>query len=144
MRPAASRPQGDGKELAKQKVVGGLLDVALDEIVRRAERARKRHNRALAGAASVFLLLAVAAGGSAVYALHQLRTNEAFLDATLKTATDLVNSAVAQANKYNVPRIATLALLATPRPTRCATVLSETTKPCRRSSGPSLPLPHIG
>jgi len=30
-------PQGDGKELAKQKVVGGLLDVDLDEIIRRGE-----------------------------------------------------------------------------------------------------------
>src|SRR5262249_16115537 len=38
---ADTRPQGDGKEMAKYKVVAGLLGLGLDEIVRRAERARK-------------------------------------------------------------------------------------------------------
>ena len=49
--------------------------------------------------------------GSAVYAWQQLKTNEAFLTATLKTATEIVDEAVAQAEKYGVPRTATLALL---------------------------------
>jgi tetratricopeptide (TPR) repeat protein len=57
------------------------------------------------------LLLAVVASGSAVYAWQQLKTNEAFLSATLKTATEIVNTAVAQAEKYRVPRAATLELL---------------------------------
>ena len=56
-------------------------------------------------------ILAVAATGSAVYAWQQLKTNEAFLNATLKRATEIVNTAVAQAEKYGVPRTATLALL---------------------------------
>ena len=59
----------------------------------------------------MFLLLAVAATGSAVYAWQQLKTNEAFLNATLKRATEIVDAAVAQAEKYNVPRTATLELL---------------------------------
>src|SRR5262249_8798536 len=88
------------------------LGVGLGEIVRRAERARRRRNRFWAAVAGVFLLLAVAASGSAVYAWHELKTNEAFLNATLKTATDIVNTAVAQAEKYSVPRTATLELLA--------------------------------
>ena len=58
------------------------------------------------------LLLAVLASGSAAYAWHELKTNEAFLNATLKRATDIVNESVAQAEKYGVPRTATLALLA--------------------------------
>jgi hypothetical protein len=62
---ADARPQGDGKEIAKQKVVAGLLGLGLDEIVRRAERARKRRNRWLAGLAGTFLFLAVVATGSA-------------------------------------------------------------------------------
>jgi hypothetical protein len=39
---ADARAQGDGKEIAKQKMVAGLLGLGLDEIVRRAERLRKR------------------------------------------------------------------------------------------------------
>jgi hypothetical protein len=57
---ADARGQGDGKEIAKQKVVAALLGVGLDEILRRAERARKRRNRFWAALAGVFLLLAVA------------------------------------------------------------------------------------
>ena len=109
---ADARPQGDGKDLAKHKLAAALLGLGLDEIVRRAERARRRRNRFWGALAGAFLLLAVAATGSAVYAWHQLKTNEAFLNATLKTATDIVNTAVAQAEKYNVPRTATLELLA--------------------------------
>jgi hypothetical protein len=111
--PIASdaRKQGDGKEIAKQKVVAGLLGLGLDEIVRRAERARKRRNRFWAALAGVFLVLAVAASGSAVYAWQQLKTNEAFLNSTLKRATEIVDEAVVQAEKYNVPRTATLTLL---------------------------------
>src|SRR3954462_692851 len=108
---ADAREQGDGKEIAKQKVIAGLLGLRLDEIVRRAERARKRRNRFWAALAGVFLLLAVAASGSAVYAWQQLKTNEAFLNATLARATDIVDTAVVQAEKYNVPRTATLELL---------------------------------
>ena len=59
----------------------------------------------------VFLILAVAAAGSAVYAWHQLKTNEALLDRTLRRATDLVNTAVGQAEQYGVSRALTLKLL---------------------------------
>jgi tetratricopeptide (TPR) repeat protein len=79
--------------------------------VRRAERARKRKNRFWAALAGVFLFLAVAASGSAAYAWQQLKTNEAFLNATLKRATEIIDEAVAQAERYNVPRAATLSLL---------------------------------
>lgn len=90
----------------------GAETATLDEIVHRAERARRRRNRFWSALAGVFLLLAFAAAGSAVYFWHQLTTNEAFLNATLKRATEIVDEAVALAEKYNVPRAATLALLA--------------------------------
>jgi tetratricopeptide (TPR) repeat protein len=105
------RESGDGFELALAKVVARLLGLSPDDIYRRAERARQRRTRILAGLAGVFLFLAVAAAGSAVYAWQQLKTNEAFLNATLQTATGIVNTAVAQAEKYNVPRTTTLELL---------------------------------
>jgi hypothetical protein len=47
-----ARAHGDGKEIAKQKVVAGLLGVSLDEIVRRAEQARRRRLRSWVGAVS--------------------------------------------------------------------------------------------
>jgi tetratricopeptide (TPR) repeat protein len=108
---ADARPEGDGKEIAKQKVVAGLLGVGLDEVVRRAERARRRRNRVWSALAGVFLLLALLATGSAVYAWRQLKTNEAFLNATLKRATEIVDEAVALAEKHSIPRTATLRLL---------------------------------
>jgi eukaryotic-like serine/threonine-protein kinase len=58
---ADARPQGDGKEAAKLKVVAALLGVGLDEIVRRAARARKRRNRVRMGAAGAALLVVGAA-----------------------------------------------------------------------------------
>ncbi len=59
---ADARPQGDGKEIAKQKIVAGLLGVGFDEIIRRAERARRRRNRlrfGLIGAAALIVASAV-------------------------------------------------------------------------------------
>ena len=64
------------------------------------------------GIIAVLAILLVVASGSAVYAWQQLKTNEAFLNATLETATEIVNTAVTQAEKYGVPRTATLEMLA--------------------------------
>jgi hypothetical protein len=52
------------------------------------------------GIIATLAILAIAATGSAIYAWQQLKTNEAFLTATLKTATEIVDAAVAQAEKY--------------------------------------------
>ena len=54
---ADARPQGDGKETAKLKIVAGLLGLGLDEIKRRAERARKRRILFRIGAGGVALLV---------------------------------------------------------------------------------------
>jgi tetratricopeptide (TPR) repeat protein len=105
------RDSGDGKSLGLAKVIAGLIGIGTDEVFRRAERARKRRNRFWGALAGVFLVLAIAASASAVYAWQQLKTNEAFLNATLERATEIVDEAVRQAEKYNVPRTATLALL---------------------------------
>ncbi len=108
---ADAREEGDGKTLALAKVVAGLLGVSSDDVFRRAERERRRKGRVRNGIIAVLAILAIAASGSAVYAWQQLKTNEAFLTATLKTATEIVNEAVTQAEKYGVPHRATLALL---------------------------------
>ena len=105
------REEGDGKSLALAKVVAGLLGVSSDDVFRRAERERRRKGRVRNGIIAVLAILVVAASGSAVYAWQQLKTNDAFLNATLKRATDIVNTAVSQAEIYGMPRKATLALL---------------------------------
>ena len=108
---ADARPQGDGREAAARKVVAGLLGVGLDEIVRRAERARKRRNRFWAALAGLFLLLAVAATGGLVWARYELARNEALLDRTLQRATGLVDRAVAMSEQFGVPRGVSLGVL---------------------------------
>ena len=105
------RDAADGKTLGLAKTIAGLTGLGADDLFRRAERARRRQTRIWGAVAGFCLLLAVLATGSTVYAWQQLKTNEAFLSATLKTATDIVNTAVAQAEKYRVPRAATLELL---------------------------------
>src|ERR1700677_5079737 len=57
---ADARPQGDGKEFAKLKVIAGLLGLGLDEIKRRAERARKRQNLLRFGMAAIVVVLIAA------------------------------------------------------------------------------------
>jgi TIR domain-containing protein len=108
---ADAREEGDGKALALAKVIAGLLDVTSDEVFRRSERERRRKARVRNGVIGVLAFLSAAAIGSAAYAWQQLKTNEAFLYATLKTATSFVDDAVTQAEKYGVPRTATLSLL---------------------------------
>jgi len=108
---ADARPQGHGRDLARQKIVAGLLGVGLDEIVRRAARAQRRRNRIWASIAGVFLVLAVVATSSAVYAWQQLKTNEAFLDATLERFTSMVNRAVSAGQSYSLPVRVTLGFL---------------------------------
>jgi tetratricopeptide (TPR) repeat protein len=105
------RENGDGADLALAKVVARLLDLSTDDVFRRAERERRRSATIRNAIIAILALLTVAAMGSAAYAWQQLKTNQAFLEATLKRATEIVNTAVAQAEKYNVPRTATLELL---------------------------------
>ena len=105
------RDSGDGRELALAKVIARLIGLSPDEVFRRAERERRRRSRIRNSFIAVLALLALAATGSALYAWEQLKTNEAFLNATLKTATEIVNTAVAQAEKFSVPHSATIELL---------------------------------
>jgi tetratricopeptide (TPR) repeat protein len=108
-----ARPEGDGKEGAKLKVAAALLGVSPDEMMRRVEKARQRRNGTSALLAGVFLAVAVAVTGSVMYAWRQLQSNDASLTSTLKTATQTLNTAVGQAEKYKLPRSVTLGFLGT-------------------------------
>jgi tetratricopeptide (TPR) repeat protein len=105
------REEGDGRELAVAKVVARLIGVTSDEVFRRAERARRRSANIRNGIIAALAVLVVVAGVSAYLFRAELMRNEALLEATLKTATEIVNTSVSQADKYNVPRTATVEML---------------------------------
>lgn len=108
---ADARPQGDGREMACAKVVAGLLGVALDEIVRRAERARRRHARVRNSIIGLLAALTLASVSGFVWARYELARNEELLDRTLAHATGIVNNAVTLSEQFHVPHTVSLGLL---------------------------------
>lgn len=108
---ADARPEGDGKEIAKRKVIAGLLSVELDEVVRRDQRAQRRHARLRNGIIAVLLALTLASAFGFFRARYELSRNEALLDRTLQRATGLVNKTVAMSEQFGVPRNVSLAIL---------------------------------
>jgi tetratricopeptide (TPR) repeat protein len=108
---ADARPQGDGKEIAKQKIVAALLGLPLDELVRRGERARKRHLWIRNSIISILLALTLASAAGFAWARYELSRNEALLDRTLQRATALVNKSVEMSTQFGIPRTISLSIL---------------------------------
>ena len=108
---ADARQEGDGKEIAKQKIVAALLGLGLDEIVRRDERAKKRHFRVRNSIISILLALTLASAAGFAWARYELSRNEALLDRTLQRATALVNKSVAMSTQFGIPRTISLSIL---------------------------------
>src|SRR5579862_9143659 len=108
---ADARPGYDGKEIAKQKVVAGLLGVGLDEIMRRAEQARRRHTLIRNSVVALLAVLTVASGAGFVWARYELSRNEMLLDRTLQRATAMVNQAVQVSQQFGVPHTVSLGML---------------------------------
>jgi hypothetical protein len=95
---ADARPEGDDRELAKLKIIAGMLGVRLDEIRKREaieQQKRVRRARLLAGSMAALALVAVAGAGVAAwqYKLAEERRVEAVerydqaLDSTLRFVT---------------------------------------------------------
>ncbi len=88
---ADARDMGDGPRRALQKIIAGLLDVSLDELVR---RDGKRHQKRLVFVAAVSVTFAVLTTGLLVRAnLAESAAQQASLEAQLQNARseDLVN-----------------------------------------------------
>jgi hypothetical protein len=118
---ADARPEGDGKEIAKQKVVAGLLGLGLDEILRRAERARKRRIRFRIGAASAAALVVAGAvlGWTAAVSLTS-RFDSAQLLSIATDAADVCVHASERAATENLPEARRIAFAV-----KCVAVLSN-------------------
>ena len=118
---ADARPEGDGKEIAKQKVVAGLLGLGLDEIMRRAERARKRRNRIRMGVtvATVLLIAGAAVGWTAAMSLTN-RFGSAQLLSIATDAADVCVHASGRAAAENLPEARRIAFAV-----KCVAVLGN-------------------
>jgi hypothetical protein len=101
---ADARPQGDGKETAKRKVIAGLLGVGFDEIARRAERARRRRNllRVGMGTFAVVLVAAIAFTGWAMDLFSAKLSVSDNLN-WVRDAADICEEAAATISRYNFP-----------------------------------------
>ncbi len=84
---ADARPQGDGKDTARLKLIAGMLGLGFDEIVRREDRARRRRMRNWIGALSV---LTLCFAGLAVYAELERRRAVETLNAATMTSNNLI------------------------------------------------------
>lgn len=105
------RQEADGRQLGVAKIVAGLIGVGSDDVYRRAERARGVATLFRNAVIAVLATLTVASAGTAALYARQLRTNEAFLDATLVQFTSLVGTTVKSAEAYAVPLAMTRSLL---------------------------------
>jgi len=88
---ADMREHGDGEDLAKLKLIAGLLGVDIDELRRREESERRRRQRRLAAVAALMTVLATLAVGFAGYSQvlnSRLKTRyEQALTSTLRLVT---------------------------------------------------------
>ena len=105
------REQGDGFTLALAKTTARLIGLSTDEVYKRAERARRRSTRIRNGVIGALMMLSIASVGSAAYAYHLLSTNEKVLIATLKTASEMVDTVVEQSKRSGIPKSFTLKML---------------------------------
>jgi eukaryotic-like serine/threonine-protein kinase len=100
---ADAREAGDGREIAKQKVVAGLLGVSLDEIRKRAAHADRRRHLVLSSIAALMAALAVLAGVAAWIARQRTTEAEQRLEWALETAGAITTKAATFKDKFGVP-----------------------------------------
>ena len=104
------RPEADGKDLAKLKVISGLLGLDLDDLRRREAIAERRRKRVLYGVAASMAVLAILASGTAVRNYFLLTENQKLvktqvklIDDTLDRATELMGDAVEFSRREGIP-----------------------------------------
>jgi tetratricopeptide (TPR) repeat protein len=111
--PAAAdtRPEGDGKKLARQKVVARVLGLGLDEIEERAKRTRTREWRARYRTIAAVLALTIACSGGWAWARYELSGSDTLLDRALERATVLATESADVSKQLGVPRRVSVGML---------------------------------
>jgi eukaryotic-like serine/threonine-protein kinase len=100
---ADARKEADGRDIAFQKVVAGLLGTGLDEIRKRAARAQHRRVAVLSAVSVVMCALAVGAAIAAWIARERTILAEQRLEWALETAGVVTTKAATFKNKFGVP-----------------------------------------
>ena len=100
------RPQGDGKDNAKLKLIAGLLGVSFNDLRHRELIAARRRIRIYQGIAAAMLLLAVLATVGGWMAWRYAKQSEARLGQAVDIAASFVARAVRLGDSFGVPRFA--------------------------------------
>lgn len=115
---ADARDHADGEELARLKIISGLLGVDLDRLRRREAEEQKRQKRFWIGISTFMAMLAVfalVASGLAWFQREQKREaltkNENLLDKTLERTSKLVSNGVRSVDRHGLPSKFGLSLL---------------------------------
>ena len=106
------RPQGDGKDSAKLKLIAGLLGVSFNDLRHRELIAARRRVRIYQGIAAAMLLLAALAVGGGWMAWRYAKQSEARLGQAIDIAAGFVAKAVRLSDSFGVPRSAIEEMLA--------------------------------
>ena len=105
------RPQGDGKDSAKLKLIAGLLGVSFNDLRHRELIAARRRARVYQGIAAAMILLAVLATVGGWLAWRYAQEAEARLGQAVDIAASFVARAVRLGDSFGVPRFAIEELL---------------------------------
>ena len=98
------RPEGDGKENARLKLIAGVLGVPFNELRRREEIEERRRTRIRRGIGAAMGLLALSLVAAGLWGLRNERQAEDLLIAGIKNSADSVVQAVRYADHIGVPR----------------------------------------
>ena len=105
------RPQGDGEEGCKLKLIAGILGVPLNELRRRELIAARKRARVFQGISVAMTLLAVLATAGGWVAYQNQQKAEQRLDVSIDIASGVVGQAMSLSKKFGIPSSAIGSLL---------------------------------
>jgi tetratricopeptide (TPR) repeat protein len=107
-----ARPDGDGRDLARRKVLARVLGLGLDDVARNSERTRQRLIRTRCAVAAGLLAITMAYEGGFAWARYELARDDVLLDGLLEGATAATSRAMTLSRQTGMPRALSLGLLA--------------------------------
>jgi eukaryotic-like serine/threonine-protein kinase len=105
------RPDHDGKEHAKLRIIAGLVGLSLGELRQRNAVAERRRRRTMTAAAVISASVAVAALISTTVAFHKNRLAEKRLERSVVISAEFARRVVAESDQLGIPSDKALTLL---------------------------------